>query len=122
MLATPILRPIGVLLTTGLAAAAVLVAASQAEARSFVIRASGSQSGPGTVRAIGDFKPARKPTLAAAIRAYGQPTSKSGGGEICRVRWEKLGVRITFQNFGGVDSCRPRKGLAQKAVLKSDRR
>ncbi len=45
-----------------------------------------------------------------------------GGGEICRVRWAKLGIRIRFQNFGGVDSCRPRKGLAQTAVLKGDRR
>ncbi|MGH2780810.1 MAG: hypothetical protein ACRDLA_05265, partial [Thermoleophilaceae bacterium] len=84
--------------------------------------ATGSDTGPGVVRAIGDFKPARSPTLGAAIRAYGPTTSRRGGGEICRVRWAPLGVNIRFQNFGGVDSCRPRGGRAQKAVIKGDRR
>lgn len=100
---------------------AALAAATPADARSFVIKARGSQTGLGVVRAIGDFKPSRAPTLAAAIRAYGRPTSKSGRGEICRVRWARLGVRIRFQNFGGVDSCEPRNGRAQKAVVKGDR-
>jgi hypothetical protein len=109
--------PLAALLTV----AAALAGAAHAEGRSFAIEARGSQTGPGSVRAIGDFKPARDPTLAAAIRAYGRPTSKRGGGEICRVRWGALGVRIRFQNFGAVDSCEPRNGLAQKAVIDGDR-
>jgi hypothetical protein len=96
-------------------------AAVPADARPFVIEARGSETGPGVVRAIGDFRPARNPRLAAAIRAYGQTTSRRGGGEICRVRWANIGVRITFQNFGGVDSCEPSGGRAQKAVVDDDR-
>jgi hypothetical protein len=99
-----------------------LVAAPAAGAQSFVIKARGSRTTLGTVQAIGDFKPARNPTLRAAIRAFGEPSSRRGGGEICRVRWNPLGVRITFQNFGGVDSCTPRGGRAQKAVVGGDRR
>jgi hypothetical protein len=110
-----------VVLVVASAVAAVLAATPAAGARSFVLRASGSDTGLGVVRAIGDFKPARGPTLGAAIRAFGEPSSRRGGGEICRVRWAALGVRITFQNFGGVDSCRPRGGRAQKAVVTGDR-
>lgn len=99
----------------------MLAAAAPADARSFVIKARGSQTTLGEVRAIGDFKPARNPTLAAAIRVYGRPSSKRGGGEICRVRWAPLGVRIKFQNFGAVDSCQPRNGRAQKAVIDGNR-
>jgi hypothetical protein len=104
-----------------LSAAATLAGAAPADARPFVIEARGSETGPGVVRAIGDFRPARNPRLGAAIRAYGQPTSRRGGGEICRVRWADLGVRITFQNFGGVDSCEPSGGRAQKAVVEDSR-
>ena len=109
------------LTAAALALAAGLAATPAAEARSFVIDARGSDTTLGEVRAIGDFKPARNPRLGAAIRAYGRPSSRRGGGEICRVRWARLGVRITFQNFGGVDSCRPRFGRAQKAVVSGDR-
>jgi hypothetical protein len=103
------------------AAAAALSAPAAAGARPFVIEARGSETGPGVVRAIGDFRPARNPRLGAAIRAYGPTTSRRGGGEICRVRWAGIGVRIAFQNFGGVDSCEPSDGRAQKAVVDDDR-
>jgi hypothetical protein len=104
-----------------LAAATTLATAPAAGARPFVIEARGSETGPGVVRAIGDFRPARNPRLGAAIRAYGPTTSRRGGGEICRVRWANIGVRITFQNFGGADSCEPSGGRAQKAVVDDDR-
>lgn len=104
-----------------LAAMSVLAVAPAADARSFVIKARGSQTTLGQVRALGDFKPTRNPTLGAAIRAYGQPTSRTGGGEICRVRWAGLGVRIRFQNFGAVNSCHPRNGRAQRAVIAGSR-
>jgi hypothetical protein len=103
-----------------LVVAATLAATPIAHARSFTIKARGSQTTLGEVRAIGDFKPSRNPTLGAAIRAYGEPSSRRGGGEICTVRWANLGVVIKFQNFGGFDSCR-RRGLAQKAVINGDR-
>ncbi len=72
------------------------------------------------MRAIGDFKPSVNPRLRAAVRAFGQPTTRRGGGDICRVRWDQFGLLIRFQNFGGFDSCGPR-GLAQKAVVEGGR-
>jgi hypothetical protein len=108
------------LLAAALVAAVALGATPAAQARSFVIKARGSQTTLGEVRAIGDFKPSRNPRLGAAIRAYGEPTSRRGGGEICTVRWADLGVKIVFVNFGGFDSCK-RRGLAQKAVVSGDR-
>lgn len=102
--------------------ASALTPAAPAAARPFVIEARGDETGPGVVHAIGNFRPARNPRLGAAIRAYGDQSGSSGGGEICRVRWADLGVRITFQNFGGVDSCEPSGGRAQKAVIRGDRR
>jgi hypothetical protein len=116
---TPYLPATALVLAAALAV--LLLVAPSAGARSFVLKARGSDSGLGVVRAIGDFKPARDPKLGAAIRAYGQPTSRRGGGEVCRVRWAGLGVRITFQNFGGVDSCEPAGGRAQKAVVSGGR-
>ena len=101
--------------------AGILLPASPASARSFVIKAHGSNTGLGQVVAIGDFKPARDPRLAAAIRAWGDPSGKSGGGDFCKVRWGALGIRFSFQNFGAVDSCQPRHGRAQKGVVSGDR-
>ena len=100
-----------------------LLLAPTAEARSFVIEARGSEDSVGVVKRIGDFKPARNPTLAAAIRTIGEPTSMSGGGsEACTVRWRPLGLTILFANFGAVDACDPDEGLAQRAVVKRRKR
>jgi hypothetical protein len=107
-------------LVATLAAASALVAAAPADARSFVLRASGSRTGLGEVRAIGDFEPAVSPRVRAAVRAFGPPDRERGGGEICRLRWNRVGVTIIFQNFGGFDSCGP-KGLAQKAIVNGER-
>jgi hypothetical protein len=103
-------------LIAGLVAATTLIAAAPADARSFVLRATGSTTGLGEVQAIGDFKPSVNPRLRAAVRAFGPPDRRRGGGEICRVRWNRFGLTIIFQNFGGFDSCGPR-GLAQKAIV-----
>jgi hypothetical protein len=101
---------------------ASLAAAPAAGARSFVIAARGSDDSFGTVKRIGDFKPARNATLAAAVRAYGEPSSTSGGGDSCSVRWRRLGLTILFANFGGADACEPSAGLAQRAVVKRRKR
>jgi hypothetical protein len=118
----PPTKRIAVLAAAALSAAAALAAAAPAGARPFVVEARGSKTSLGVVRAIGDFRPAGNPRLGAAIRAFGRPSSRRGGGEICRVRWAALGVRITFQNFGGADSCEPSGGRAQKAVVGGDSR
>jgi hypothetical protein len=118
----PPTKRITMLAAATLSVAAGLATASPAGARPFVVEARGSETSLGVVRAIGDFRPARNPRLGAAIRAFGRPSSRRGGGEICRVRWADLGVRITFQNFGGVDSCEPSGGRAQKAVVGGDSR
>jgi hypothetical protein len=118
----PSTKHITVLAAAALSVAAALATAAPAGARPFVVEARGSETSLGVVRAIGDFRPARNPRLGAAIRAFGRPSSRRGGGEICRVRWADLGVRITFQNFGGVDSCEPSGGRAQKAVVGGDSR
>ena len=91
------------------------------EARSFVLKARGSQNGLGTIR-IGDFRPARDPLLGAAVEAFGNTTSRRGGGDVCRVRWGPLGLRMRFQNFGGLDSCDDDGGRAQKGTIKGDSR
>ena len=105
--------------------AAVLVGALAAppgaEARSFVLKAKGSKTGLGTVR-VGDFRPARDPLLGAAVDAFGATTSRRGGGDVCRVRWNPLGLRMRFQNFGGLDSCDNDGGRAQKGVIRGDSR
>ena len=109
-------------LTALLALTGILAFAAPADARSFVIRATGSTTGLGEVQAIGDFKPATNPRLGAAVRAFGPTSSRRGGGEICRVRWANLGVFGIFQNFGGRgSSCQGRIGLAQKVVVSGDR-
>ena len=100
-----------------------LAAAPAAGARSFVIEARGSADSVGTVKRIGDYRPARHPRLAAALRAYGEPTSMSGAGsESCRVSWRELGLTMLFANFGAVDACDPDEGLAQRAIVKRRKR
>lgn len=101
---------------------AALVVPSSAGARSFVIDARGSDDSAGVVKRIGDFRPSRNAKLAAAVRAYGEPSSTSGGGEACKARWRDLGLTILFANFGGGDSCDPGVGLAQRATVKRVRR
>ena len=81
------------------------------------IEARGNAHGFGRVLAIGDFKPARDPTLGAAIDAYGDPTRRrgGGGGSGCTVSWRSAGVRIVFANFGGADACSRDGGRMQVA-------
>lgn len=93
-----------------------------ASARSFLVNARGSSTGLGKVLRIGDFRPSRDSSLAAAIAAYGRPSSTAGGGESCTVRWRPLGVRILFVHLGGGNACEPSQGRAQVAVLRDTRR
>jgi hypothetical protein len=103
-----------------LVVAFALTLPAAAEARSFTIEARGSNTSFGEVRAIGDFKPRRDPTLGAAIDAYGEPGSiRAQGSASCRVAWPVLGVRILFVDLGGGGACDPRYGKAQEARVRS---
>jgi hypothetical protein len=100
-----------------LAVALSLAAVPAAQAAPFTLKATGSKTSRGEVRAIGDFRPDRDPTLGAAIRVYGRPTvmDESGQGAACRLLWRPLGVRIRFVNLGGGSACDPALGKSQDA-------
>jgi hypothetical protein len=81
----------------------------------------GSSKGFGRVVAIGDFKPHRNPTYAAAVRAYGEPRSeRSRGDSVCVVNWPRIGVRIVFANFGVGSACERDLGRSQSARAYGD--
>ncbi len=69
-------------------------------ARSYQIHATGGLGG--AVTRIGAFRVRRNPTIRAAQRTFGRPTSKrlSRSGT-CTVDWRRLRLRIYFENFGG---------------------
>ena len=91
-------------------------------ARSFVIDARGSSSGLGRVLRIGDFRPQRDATVAAARAAFGRPSSRGEGRLACPISWRAIGVRILFANLGAGDSaCAPRLGRAQVAIVRGRR-
>ena len=92
------------LLLASLAFGALAVPA--AEAAPFVIKATGSKTARGKVKAIGDFRPERDPSLSAATSAFGAPTNVSRtSSSSCRGLWSPVGVRILFVNLGGGGPC-----------------
>lgn len=100
--------------------ALALALPATAHAGPFTIEVRGSNSSFGEVRAIGDFKPRRDPTLGAAIDAYGDPASiRPRGSASCKVSWPDLGVRILFVNLGGGGACDPRYGKSQEARVQA---
>ena len=81
-------------------AAASLFAAGAVSASAYTINVAGGRVG-GYVSSIGKFRPYRDPTIAAARRVFGEPTSRRLTTEhSCVVRWSDLGLRITFASFG----------------------
>ena len=95
--------------------------APAAAARSFVIDARGSSSGLGRVLRIGDLRPQRNATVAAARAAFGRPSSSRDRDSLCPIAWRSVGVRILFANFGAGSACAPRLGSAQVAVVSGRR-
>lgn len=82
------------------AALATLAAAAPASAHT--INVAGGNVG-GHVSSIGDFRPSSDPTIAAAARVFGRPSSRTRTSDIsCDVRWRRLRLRITFASFGGI--------------------
>lgn len=53
------------------------------------------------VKRIGSFVPRQDPTVGAAIRAFGSPSSRRPDDNVCVMRWRALGLQILFANFGG---------------------
>ena len=102
--------------------AASLVVAAPAAAAPFTINVRGSADSFGRVLAIGDFKPARDPTVGAALDAFGEPSSRRRFGDTaCKLAWHGLGVKVLFANFGGGGACQEDLGRAQTARAYGDR-
>jgi hypothetical protein len=61
--------------------------------------------------------------LSGAIRALGQPSSRTylWSGEGCRVRWSSRGVNMTFNNLGRADPRSGRYGHFMDAVMTGPR-
>jgi hypothetical protein len=57
---------------------------------------------------IGGFRVQKDGSLAGAIAALGQPSSKQLRSGTCYVKWTSAGVRMTFYNLGGANPCGPR--------------
>jgi len=99
-------------------------AADAARAKSFAIRASGGLAG--SVTRIGAFRPRRDPTIRAAQRVFGRPSSrKLGRYGACTVDWRRLRLTIYFENFGGhgpgQTTCTSSVGKAQSVVFRGSR-
>jgi len=78
------------------------------------------------VSRIGAFRPRRDPTVGAAIRVFGTPSTRdltrSNG---CRVQWRALRLRVLFYNFGGAPvgqtTCASGVGRAQSLTIRGRR-
>jgi hypothetical protein len=106
-----------------LAAAATLAVSAPAAAQT--INVAGGDVG-GHVSSIGKFRPSSDPTIAAAKRAFGRPSSRTRTSALsCDVRWSRLRLRITFTTFGGVGPgesiCGDRVGRAQTFAVRGSR-
>jgi hypothetical protein len=91
-----------------LALAAGLALAAPAGAVSYRIGGSNTAG----VYQIGDWRPNLHPRLADAIAVFGEPTSKTGTGESCLVRWTPIGLVGRFATFAAAQACTPSAGLA----------
>ena len=93
----------------------------EAAAASYTIRTSG-----GYVARIGAFRIRRDPTIGAAIRVFGPPSSRIlKGNSACQVDWRRLRLRIYFANFGGTTAgettCSASVGRAQSFTARGRR-
>jgi hypothetical protein len=75
------------------------------------------RTGKTTVTRIGSFDPTTDPTVGAAVRAFGEPTTSVAGDDTCTADWSALRLRIVFASFGsrepGETVCSPTVGRAQ---------
>jgi hypothetical protein len=84
-------------------AAAALAGGATPAAAAHTINVAGGKVG-GHVSSIGKFRPSSDPSIAAAKRVFGRPSSRTRTSSLsCDVRWSRLRLRITFASFGGVE-------------------
>lgn len=68
------------------------------------------------VRSVGGFRINAKATVKAARRKFGRPSRvHRPSRQVCTLTWRKIGLRMTFVNWGGVRACS--HGWAQSAVV-----
>lgn len=73
---------------------------------------------------LGGFHPIRNPTVGAAVKAYGRPSSRRPrfGGSGCDISWRRIGIQMTFAYFGGGGgrraACRANRGVAKSALIR----
>jgi len=114
-----LIASLALLLAAPAAAQAAPADTAATAASAFTIRAAGFQ-----VYRIGPFRPRRDATIAAAVRAFGEPSSRrSPGAGACTVRWSALRLKIIFANFGapGYDPCDDGIGLASSFTARFGR-
>lgn len=78
----------------------------------------------GYVVRIGPFRPRRDPSVGAAERAFGAPSSRrERGGSACVVRWSSIRLKILFVNLGapGESTCAADIGRAQSFAARGKR-
>jgi len=92
-------------LALAVVAMAVAAPAASAQGPDYTLRATGSKTGLGRVSANGSFKLAGDPNLAGATAVFGTQSSLKKTATLCRPGWRALGLRISFVNLGGGDSC-----------------
>ncbi len=100
---------------------ALLGAGSAHAASSYTVATSG-----GSVARIGSFRPGVDPTIGAATRAFGRPSSRTPtGDDVCVVTWRRLRLRVVFASFGaarpGRTTCTSGVGRAQSVTLRGRR-
>jgi hypothetical protein len=62
-------------------------------------------AGPPDVQRLGPYRYGLTPGYAAAVRAFGAPTSRSATPSSCAVRWAALGLSVTFATAGAGSPC-----------------
>jgi hypothetical protein len=75
--------------------------------------------GPGKtgISRLGDFRPQRDPSPDRAVAVFGAPTSKHGTKTVCTMRWQPLGLKVVFADFGGGDdACTQGKAQSFRAT------
>ncbi len=76
------------------------------------------QANSAGVQNLGGFHPIRNPTVGAAVKAFGRPSSRLPryGGSGCDVSWKKIGLKITFAYYGGGGTA-CKRGVAKTGVI-----
>lgn len=81
------------------------------------------QANSAGVQNLGGFHPIRNPTVGAAVKAYGRPSSRRPrfGGLGCDISWRKIGIQMTFAYFGSGGkraACGANRGVAKTALIR----